>query len=211
MTANTTSSTPEPDWDNKTGRFSPGFYWLRLSFRNLPFCGTLAVFTRQYSVAMVLTKILVLVAVATGGTLKAQRPLRINLGPDLTKAVVDSPQVRRLVGDEEKRQAEVDLFWRQSHTDDEGREHVGYMANHPDEFPSGHAEFLKAIASAPAVAIPGKSHGKVLEISKARCFSDAFSTPTFLRVVVLGKKQPGGTEVWICAPPRSFWHWGHSW
>jgi len=155
---------------------------------------------KHYSVVVNL-KVLLLAFTAGGATLSAQWSLSISRTSEPTKVVIDSPEIRRLVSDQEGRQAEVDRFWREGHTSEEKNQRIRDMAKQPDYFPPGRKEFLEAMASAPSLTVPGKTRAKVVEISKARCLSDAFSTITFIRVLISGKKPPGGTEVWLCRNP----------
>jgi hypothetical protein len=155
---------------------------------------------KHYSV-VVNVKTLLLAFTAGGATLSAQWSLSISRTSEPTKVVIDSPEIRRLVSDQEARQAEVDRFWREDHTSEEKNQRIRDMARHPDNFPAGRMEFLEAMANAPGLTVPGKTRAKVVEISKARCLPDAFSTISFIRVLVSGKKAPGGTEVWLCRNP----------
>ncbi len=117
--------------------------------------------------------------------------------------VIDSPEIRRLIGDQEKAQAEEDRFWREPHTREAGTQRISDMINHPYDFPSGREEFLDAMAKAPALTVERKTHAKVLEVSKARCLPGV-TTTTFVRVSLDGKKPPSGTEVWVCLSATAF-------
>jgi hypothetical protein len=121
-----------------------------------------------------------------------------------TSVAVDSPEVRQLISEEEKRRDEVDHFFRQNHTKDAELQHVDDLIRHPDRMLPGHKDFVEVMAKAPAITLPTKARGKVLQISKARCLPDGVSTVTFIRMVVVGKKPPGGTEVWVCENPYAF-------
>jgi hypothetical protein len=120
------------------------------------------------------------------------------------RGVIDSPDVRKLISEEERRRDEADRFWRESHTAEEKRQHAENLISHPDQMLPGHKEFLEAMARATSISVPGKTRAQVLEISKARCLPDGFSTVTFARLVIVGKKPPGGTEVWVCTNPYAF-------
>jgi hypothetical protein len=78
------------------------------------------------------------------------------------------------------------------------------MIEHPDDVPPSRKKFLDTIANAPTLTVQRKTHAKVLEVSKARCFPDGVSTTTFVRVSLDGKKPLGGTEVWVCASATAF-------
>jgi hypothetical protein len=119
-------------------------------------------------------------------------------------AVRDSPDVRKLISEEERRQDEANRFYRESHTAEEKRQHGWNLLLHPDQMLPGHKEFLEAIAKVPSISVPGKTRAQVLEISKARCQPDGVSTVTFTRMLIVGKNPPGGTEVWVCTNPYAF-------
>lgn len=146
--------------------------------------------------------------------LEGQQPIYWNHGEKIpiygigisapTSVVVDSPEVRKLISEEEKRQDEVDRFYREKHTEDEKRQHANDLEKHPERMLPGHEEFVEAMAKAPAMTVARKARGKVLQISKARCLPDGYSTVTFIRMEVSGKKPLGGTEVWVCENPMAF-------
>jgi hypothetical protein len=153
--------------------------------------------------AMARTLLLVCVLFAT--TVQAQRLVPIggrSRGPIST--IVDSPEIRKLISEEEKRRGEADRFYRESHSPEETLRHTRDLLGHPDQMLPGHKDFLDAMAKAPSITIPGKTRARVLEESKARCFPDGVSTTTFVRFVINGKKPPGGTEVWLCTNPYAF-------
>src|ERR1700691_2070787 len=102
-------------------------------------------------------------------------------------AVVDSPDVRKLISEEERRRDEADRFYRENHTAEEKRQHAENLLHHPDQVLPGHKEFLEAMAKAPSISVPGKTRAQVLEISKARCLPDGVSTVTFTRMLIVGK------------------------
>jgi len=121
-----------------------------------------------------------------------------------TSVVVDSPDVRKLISEEETRQDQEDHFYRERHTKEEKLQHADDLIKHADQVLPGHKDFVEAMAKVPAITVPGKARGKVLQISKARCLPDGTSTVTFIRVVVIGKKPPGQSEVWVCENPSAF-------
>jgi hypothetical protein len=146
-----------------------------------------------------------LLCVLFAAILQAQRLVPIggrSRGPIGT--VVDSPEIRKLINEEEKRRDEADRFYRESHSSEERLQHTSDLIHHPDQMLPGHKDFLDAIANAPSITIPGKTRARVLEESKARCRPDGVSTITFVRFVINGKKPPGGTEVWLCTYPYAF-------
>lgn len=119
-------------------------------------------------------------------------------------AVIDGSDVRKLISEEEKRQDEADRFWRASHTREETIQHVEDLLFHADRVLPGHSAFLEAMSKAPSISVPGKTRAQVLEISKARCLPDASATVTFVRMMIVGKKPPGGAEVWVCTNPYAY-------
>jgi hypothetical protein len=147
--------------------------------------------------------------------LQAQPPVYWNQGAKIpisgvgisapTRVVVDNPEVRKLISEEETRQAEWDRFYRENHTNAEKILHTDDLSKHPDRMLPGHKAFVEAMDNLQAITIAKKTRGKVLQISKARCRPDGLSTVTFIRMVVIGKKPLGGTEVWVCENPTA---WG---
>jgi hypothetical protein len=117
--------------------------------------------------------------------------------------VIDSPEIRRLIGDQEKAQAEIDRFWR-GRPREENLQHIRHLMEHPEDIPPSRKELLDATANAPTLTVQRKTHAKVLEMSKARCLPDGLSTTTFVRVLLDGKNPPGGTEVWVCINATEF-------
>jgi hypothetical protein len=137
--------------------------------------------------------------------LQAQRSVPIggrSRGP--VSAAVDSPEIRKLVGEEEKRRDEADRFFRESHSREESLRHTRDLLEHPDQMLPGHKDFVDAMAKSPSITVPGRTKAKVLEISKARCRPDAVSTVTFVRFVISDKKSPDGMQVWTCTDPYAF-------
>jgi hypothetical protein len=63
----------------------------------------------------------------------------------------DSPTVRQLIAEEDAGEAIVSRFFREPHTKEEGVEHIKDMTHHPDQYPPGRPEFLKAMAQMPGV------------------------------------------------------------
>jgi hypothetical protein len=137
--------------------------------------------------------------------LNAQRLVPIGgRSKDPIRAVIDSPDVRKMISEEERRRDEADRFWRESHTAEEKRQHAENLIFHPDEMLPGHKEFLEALAKASSISVPGKTRAQVMEISKARCLPDGLSTVTWARMVIAGKTSSSGTEVWVCINPYAF-------
>ncbi len=127
----------------------------------------------------------------------------IGISPPL-RVVLDDPEVRKLITEEENRRDEADRFFTESHTNAEKLQHAYDLIHHPDQVLPGHREFVETMAKAPAITLPKKARGRVLQISRARCGLDGWSTVTFVRMVVIGKKLPSGMEVWVCENPMAF-------
>jgi hypothetical protein len=143
--------------------------------------------------------------VSLAAILYAQRPVPIGgRSKRPTNAVIDSPEVQRLVSEEEKRRDEADRFYRENHSAEERLQRTEELILHPDRMLPGHKEFLAAMSKAPAMTAPGKTRARVLEISKARCLEDGVSTVTFVKFEIAGKEPPGGTKVWVCTYPYAF-------
>ena len=104
-------------------------------------------------------------------------------------------------------QDEADRFYREKHTAVEKLQYMDNLIKQPDRVLPGHKEFIEAMAKARTIAVARKARGKVLQISKARCLRDGVSTVTFVRMVILGKKPLGGTEVWVCENPSAHSPW----
>ena len=155
-------------------------------------CKTLSVFNRFRTV----TKLFIPASVMC--SLLWSESLTISRSREPTKVVIDSPEIRRMVKDEERKQAEIDAFYRTPHSEEEVRKRHFEMGAHPERFPPGHKEFLDSMANAPSMVVPGKTRAKLIEKSKARCMLQGFFTITFIRVVLSGKPPLGGTEVWLC-------------
>src|SRR5579884_1287388 len=133
-------------------------------------------------------------AVPIGGRLKT--PMKV---------IIDGPEVRKLIREEEARQDNIDQRFRGIHSRDELRQLEKEWSLHPDRQSPGHKEFVKAMEQAPCIKVPGKTRARVLEFSKARCLPDDFSTITFVRMVILGRQPPAGTEGWVCTYPYAMY------
>lgn len=109
----------------------------------------------------------------------------------------DTPEIRQLIADENAREDEVRRFFREPHTQEEGIEHVKDMMRHPDQYPPGRTEFLKAMAQMPGLNVPGKSYCEIIERSKSTCGRFPLETATFVLVqVTTGPSH--GQRGWVC-------------
>jgi hypothetical protein len=153
-------------------------------------------------------------SVLLAGILPGQQPVYWNNGAKIPidgegispplRVVVDSPEIRKLISEEEKRRDEADRYLREPSSESEKLRRFNDLIEHPDQMLPGHSEFLEVMAKAPAITVPRKTRGKVLQISRARCRPDGTTTVTFIRMVIKGKKPPAGSEVWVCENPSRF-------
>ena len=111
--------------------------------------------------------------------------------------VLDSPEVRRLIAEQEMGQAEIDRFWREKHTNEEARHRIEDMSKHPDEYPRGRADFFRDMQKSVAITLPGNTHAEVMEVSTARCGRLPFETITYVRLKVT-KGSSKGLQIWAC-------------
>jgi hypothetical protein len=109
----------------------------------------------------------------------------------------DSPTVRQLIAEEDAGEAIVSRFFREPHTKEEGVEHIKDMMHHPDQYPPGRPEFLKAMAQMPGVYVPGKSYCDIIERSKSRCGPSPLETATYVLVQVTSGPSRG-QRGWVC-------------
>lgn len=159
----------------------------------------------EYGSFTAMARTLLLLCVLFVTTVHAQRLVPVGgRSRGSISTVVDSPEIRKLISEEEKRRDEADRFSRESHSPEETIRHTRDLLEHPDQILPGHKDFLDAMAKAPSITIPGKTRARVLAISKARCRPDAVSTVTFVRFAISDKKPLGGTEVWVCTDPYAF-------
>lgn len=144
------------------------------------------------------------ILVALAGSIAGQPPDTFTIRTEYRlRLVSDSPEVRRLIADEEKRQIETEVFWGE-HSREEQLRHVRYLMEHPQDISPERRQFLDAMAAAPALSVQRKTRAKVLAVSKARCLRDGLSTTTFVRMLLAGKSPPGGAEVWVCLNGTAF-------
>lgn len=111
--------------------------------------------------------------------------------------VTDSPEVRRLLAKEDAREDEVSRFFREPHTGREGFQRLDDMRQHPDQYPPGRTEFLRAMSQMAGISVPGRSYCDLIERSKSKCGPSPISTAVFVLVrVTTGRSK--GKSGWIC-------------
>ncbi len=111
--------------------------------------------------------------------------------------ITDSPEVRRMLAEEDAREEEVDHFRREPHTKEEGFQRLEDMRQHPDQYPPGRTEFLKAMGQMPGISVAGRSYCDLIERSKSTCGRSPIETATFVLVrVTTGRSK--GKSGWIC-------------
>jgi hypothetical protein len=111
--------------------------------------------------------------------------------------ITDSPEVRRMLAEEDAREEEVSRFWREPHTREEGIAHIRDMASHPDQYPPGRTEFLKAMSQMSGISVAGTSYCDLVERSKSKCGRLPIETAVYMLVrVTTGSSK--GKQGWIC-------------
>jgi hypothetical protein len=113
------------------------------------------------------------------------------------RIILDSQETQRLIADRVNRDAT------------EGRppfhrtfQRSGEEWGHPEPYVNTHrSQFLQAFANEPSISLPEGIYLQNVETSKAKCFLDPFSTPTFFKVRVLSGRLKG-KEGWTCGPTR---------
>jgi hypothetical protein len=110
----------------------------------------------------------------------------------------DSPEVRRLLADEDAREYEVNRFWQDKHTPEERGNRTVDMMIHPERYPPGRSDFLEAMANLPGFSVPSKSYCRVLESSKSTCGRTPIETAFYVLVrVTTGPAR--GKKGWVCS------------
>jgi hypothetical protein len=111
--------------------------------------------------------------------------------------ITDSPEVRRLLDEEDAREEEVSRFFREPHSREDGNAHVKDMALQPDQYPPGRSEFLKAMSQMPGISVTGRSYCELIERTKSKCGASPIETAVFVLVrVTTGPSR--GKRGWIC-------------
>jgi hypothetical protein len=110
----------------------------------------------------------------------------------------DSPEVRRLLADENAREGEINRFWRDKHTQEEGVKRIHDMARHPEQYPPGRSKFLEDMAKMTGFYVPSKSYCRILEGSESKCGRLPIETAVYMLVrVTTGPLR--GKQGWVCS------------
>jgi len=111
--------------------------------------------------------------------------------------ISDSPEVRRLLAEEDSREEAMDRFYREPHAEQEGKQHVLEIMQHPEQYPPGRLDFLKAMSQMPGVTVPGGSYSDLIERSRSTCDpSPVYTTKYVLVRVTSGPSK--GEKGWMC-------------
>jgi hypothetical protein len=111
--------------------------------------------------------------------------------------ISDSPEVRRLLGEEDAREEALSQFWRKPHTKEEGTRRIEDMIQHPDAYPPGRTEFLKAMSGMSGANVPGGLYCDIVEQSKSKCGRLPIETATYVLVQITSGPTKG-QRGWVC-------------
>jgi hypothetical protein len=135
---------------------------------------------------------------STGCIFLASRGWRITGNSKMQVLLVsDSPEVRRLIADEDAGEEEVNRFWREHHSAEEIHQRLMDMAQHPERYPPGRSEFLETMTHMPGVYVEGRSYCSVIVRSKSTCGRLPIETASYL-LVRISTGPSRGKEGWIC-------------
>jgi hypothetical protein len=109
----------------------------------------------------------------------------------------DSPEIRRLLADEDAREEEFKQFWRDKHTPKDADQRIRDEHMHPERYPPGRQEFLRAVTNMPGFAVASKSYCRVIERSKAGCGPHSNDGSVYVLVRVTTGRSRGKTG-WVC-------------
>jgi hypothetical protein len=109
----------------------------------------------------------------------------------------DSPEARRLLTEEDAREAETNRSYRELHTEQERTHHIEDMLQHPDQYPAGRKDFIRSMSQLPGISVPGFSYCDLIERSKSRCGPSPIDTAAYVLVqVTTGPSK--GERGWMC-------------
>ena len=126
------------------------------------------------------------------------------------RLVSDSPEVRRLIAEQEafqlQEKTEIDRF----HADSASLEQKWFrdanlealrqlreLGQHPDRYIPERIAFLDAMARAPGVTVSGESYCRIINRSKAMCDRHPGPNPTYFKVRI-SIRPSKGQEGWGC-------------
>jgi hypothetical protein len=113
------------------------------------------------------------------------------------RLVEDNSEVERLLSLEKTRDDEVNEFWRDKHTSEEGIKRVEDMAVNPELYAPGRKEFLSKMYQQPGLSLPEKTYARLLEYSGAHCNPVPGTSPVYIRVRITSGPYLGH-EGWVC-------------
>ena len=128
--------------------------------------------------------------------LNPDRHLVTRDGPP-SRVVDDSPEVERLFSVQKARDAEVDYFWQEGHSQEDGMKRIEDIHRHPERYTPGRKEFLLAMSLQPGVFVRGKTYVRHLESSGAKCELYPEVTATYIKVRITSGPLHG-REGWVC-------------
>jgi hypothetical protein len=139
--------------------------------------------------------ILIPVLLATSGC-DMLNPNRQIITSRATRLIAPSPQVERLLSVQRKQDAEVDSFWHEKHTKQEGIKRVEQIHGNPETIYPGRNAFLSVMASQPAESVPANVYVRLVEDSQVKC-NDPLETTKFIKVRVTSGRLDGHVG-WVC-------------
>jgi hypothetical protein len=112
------------------------------------------------------------------------------------RLIVPSPVVDSLLSHQRIQDEEVERFWHEPHSKEEGIKRVQERQTNPERFYPGRGAFLLNMARQPSESIPARSYLRLLENSQVKC-SYPLYTATFIKVRVTS--GPLDDRVgWVC-------------
>jgi hypothetical protein len=111
--------------------------------------------------------------------------------------ISDSQEVRRLLASEDARQDDIDRFWREKHSEEDGRRRIEDMGLHPERYPPGRLEFLKTMMNMPGFEIKDSPYCRIVERSKSRCGMFPLQNAVYVFVQVTTGRS-SGNKGWVC-------------
>ena len=138
--------------------------------------------------------ILIAVTVCACDLLNPNRQLKTQ--DRLVRLIAPSPAVDSLLSRQRTQDEEVERFWREPHSKDEGIRRVQELQTNPERYYPGRSAFLLTMAQQPGESIPASSYLRLLESSEVKCSKPLFTT-TFIKVRVTSGPLVGRVG-WVC-------------
>ena len=148
----------------------------------------------------------------TSGCLLLFNPNRaaITAARQQVRLVADSPEVRRLIAQQEafspQEKAEIDRFFADTASleqkwfrdaNPEALRQLREFGQHPERYIPERAAFLDAMVQAPGVTVPGQSYCRIINRSNAMCDRHPGHNPTYFKVRITSGPSKG-QEGWGC-------------